>query len=553
MVKKCKEAIAKCLGERAGRPLRDHFKIIRRLAWKKNHESEKPEYEIEYELKRKKKKRAQKRLKAKKQVVKEPVFPLKQKKRKVGKKESIYVEEIRDSLYTLKTESDFVPPLPKRFPYSPLQRYTSNIKNHMAERYLDKLYLDKIFLDNFKHNPGATCPNKAGSQKLLHLTREGFKTLHFNQEVLRARRPFYYIKYQEAVSSKALRARQMIELRKVQCLVKTQADYLLNKIKKYLFERETKLALDFIEKLKQFCEVKEKKVLPLREKYLLEMYELASQVYLDMKRITPGQTEADINRRILFTFGLPLSRVPSTDSVVEQIQQFHVDYKKEIAKTEIRLKKAVKSEEITWLYHELARFHSEVKQPELSKVYARKCVTESKKMEHLIWQINGMFLIVKVNMQCHNRNDAKNVLKETIEVSRELGNEGLTTYLEKSFDVIETADFEDVMGAKVIEKREKLISQLVAPAGLRDEAAFLFRQMSVMPASRRLSVMPGVRPEDTKQRKSASARKLSILPTPRDPDEEEIAPKSRSHKQADTQEDEKKGFAFLELVQYHID
>lgn len=39
----CTNAIENCIGERAGRPLRDHFQIIRKLAWKKYYVDKKAE------------------------------------------------------------------------------------------------------------------------------------------------------------------------------------------------------------------------------------------------------------------------------------------------------------------------------------------------------------------------------------------------------------------------------------------------------------------------------------------------------------------------------
>lgn len=51
----CYEAIESCIGERAGRPLRDHFKIIRKIAWKRNYAAHKP-FEPTPQTKPKKKK-----------------------------------------------------------------------------------------------------------------------------------------------------------------------------------------------------------------------------------------------------------------------------------------------------------------------------------------------------------------------------------------------------------------------------------------------------------------------------------------------------------------
>lgn len=69
-------------------------------------------------------------------------------------------------------------------------------------------------------------------------------------------------------------------------------------------------------------------------------------------------------------------------------------------------------------------------------------------------------------------------------------------------DVVEKVEFEDELGLKVLEKREKQIIDMMAGSQMKDEAAYLFMKMSAMPAARRMSVMPGVKlndPTDTKQ------------------------------------------------------
>lgn len=68
--------------------------------------------------------------------------------------------------------------------------------------------------------------------------------------------------------------------------------------------------------------------------------------------------------------------------------------------------------------------------------------------------------------------------------------------------VVEVADFDDLLGTKVVEKREKQIVRMMAECGMKEEVAHLFRKMAVMPSSRRMSVMPGVRfTDDSKTRK----------------------------------------------------
>lgn len=79
---------------------------------------------------------------------------------------------------------------------------------------------------------------------------------------------------------------------------------------------------------------------------------------------------------------------------------------------------------------------------------------------------------------------------------------------------------------------------------MKEEAAFLFRQMSAMPAARRLSVMPGVRLEDTGEAEKGT-RKKSIMPASKEDEEEKKVSKKSSK--------ESKGVGFMDLIQYHVE
>lgn len=151
----CYEAIENCVGERAGRPLRDHFRIIRKLAWKRNYAAQKPFEPLPARGKVKKKGLLEKLTSQEKGRIKEPVQPLKMQGLKGG---------IRDSLISRRSDSELVPPYTQPFPFKPLQAYTSNIENYMAEKYLDMMYRDKVFLKKFPEEPGSYCPNKKGVQ-----------------------------------------------------------------------------------------------------------------------------------------------------------------------------------------------------------------------------------------------------------------------------------------------------------------------------------------------------------------------------------------------------
>ncbi|KAJ8960374.1 hypothetical protein NQ314_006064 [Rhamnusium bicolor] len=388
----CSNAIENCVGERAGRPLRDHFRVIRKLAWKKNHEAQKP-----FEPKpRKSKTKERKKSSFSREEPPEPVAPsLPKKTPKLSILIIYYFLGIKDSLYSHEAEENVIPPYNQPFLFKPLQNYTTNIENYIAEKYLDSMYLDKIFLNKLQTRPGAVCPNHKGSAKIKKLSKTGFKTVCYKQELLRTRRPFYYIKFQEATVSGALKFRQEQELKVQQQIIKKEADVLLSKMQDAFKERRMRNLLDIAEKLKLYCDSKSKRLLMDKDIYLDEIYALVRRGFYDLNR------------------------------------------------------------------------------------------------------------------------------------------------LNKKFD--------DTQAPKVLEKREKTIVSMMASAKMKDEVTHLFRMMSVMPASRRMLVMPGVRLEDI-ERASKQSRKLSIMPVAGKQQQERddsvsLAARNRAHK--DTRKIESRGVGFF--------
>lgn len=84
-----------------------------------------------------------------------------------------------------------------------------------------------------------------------------------------------------------------------------------------------------------------------------------------------------------------------------------------------------------WCYHELSRFHIELKRWELATVYGRKCIQEGHKSEILEWVINGTMLLTKINVSQHNKNDAKSEVLSALEIAQRLEDPNLQEYLDK--------------------------------------------------------------------------------------------------------------------------
>ncbi|CAH1155097.1 unnamed protein product [Phaedon cochleariae] len=548
----CTNAIENCLGERAGRPLRDHFKIVRKLAWKRNYEAQKP-----FEPKPKQKKFSKKKKPKKVSEVKdtdEPVMP-KTKKHKKG----IFKEytsdpnclSIADSLHSKTSEKLVIPPYEQSFLFSPMQKYTTNIDNYMAEKYLDSMYLDKIFLKKLQKEPGAACPNRKGSMKIQQLAKNGFKTVSYKQELLRTRRPFYYIKYQEARLSGTLETRQAEELTLQQQNLRKEADALLGRLINAAVAKKLKTLITLTEKMKHYCDSKPKRLLPEKEEYIRSACSLMRRGFYETNRLNPTQYGWDQEKRIYIMMGLPISREPSSDSIIQELKNVFVDYKKQIATFEERLQHVESNDELCWCFHELARYHSEMKKWELARVYSRKCIQEGSHKDNWEWVVNATMLLVKIDIQQHNKNDAKNEINCALDVAAQLNDRILKEYLEKCLTVIDKIEFDDIYGPKVLEQREKRILAMMSNGKMKDEFAHLFRMMAAMPASRRMSVMPGIRVQEMgpSSNRKQSSRKQSILPADHSSRDSTPALPKKSMKDQDK---DARGVGFMELVQYHV-
>ncbi|CAH1980940.1 unnamed protein product [Acanthoscelides obtectus] len=448
---------------------------------------------------------------------------------------------MRDSLHSWQSDKNLVPPYPHYFPFRPLQNYTTNIEKYMAEKYLDSMYLEKIFLNKLQYEHGAKSPNQKGSEKIIRLAKEGYKAVSYKQELLRTRSPFYYIKYQEAHASGSLKARQEEELILQRNITKKEADVLMNKLIACFENKQLQQMLQVAEKLKYYCDSKPKRIMPDKDTYLHEILVKIRKGFYDLNRLNKNQVFCEQHKRIYVSFGYPVSREPSTDSVIKQFKNVYLDHKKQIELFEKRLRQAETNDQLCWCYHELSRYHLEMKKYELAGVYSRKCIQESTKDEgHPEWHINALMLLVRINIQQHNKNDARSELMEACGIANLLQDTNLKEYLEKCLEVVETIEFDDLFGPKMLEKREQKMLSMMSTAKMKDEFAHLLRMMAAMPASRRLTVMPGVRMEDDEKRRKS--RMQSIIPGNEREDQSAVKKKISNSK----------GVGFMELVQYHV-
>lgn len=334
----CYDAIINCIDEPAGNPLRDHYKIIKKLAWMKNMAA------LSGETPKKKRKPS-------------PFF-------KVNDQDAPHIKEKSEKPLPIPKEALDSLHVPFRkfkisksaygpFPFRPLQSYTTNLDKYMGEKYLENLVKDKWFLKNLPNVHGVNCPNQKSAKKIREIAQKTYKTISQQQEVLRTRRPFYFIKNKEALAENNVSVK--IEQIYVQRSTLREAELMFAKLKKAEASADYNAVLHLIEKFHIFCDSKPKRLLPNKQIYVREIAQIMCDMFYKIKRINPNQYPWDQVKRIQVSLGLPVSREPSCDSVIGNMKHVFTDANKKIQLFEKCLKGSEDSNETCWYLFELCR------------------------------------------------------------------------------------------------------------------------------------------------------------------------------------------------------
>ncbi|XP_057654034.1 uncharacterized protein LOC130892582 [Diorhabda carinulata] len=471
-VRHCSIALENTVGEFAGNPLRDYFRIIRKIAWIKNFIQNRP-----YEPTPKKKK-------VKKINIGKLIFRNKDKKVNEDKE-----NEIRDSLEDKRDIYNIsIPPFNQEYPFGPLQRYTTNIENFMAEKYLESMYREKIFLKGISKMHGISTPNEKGTQKIKDLAKKAFDVVNFKQELLRTSRPFYHLKYQEEKCTTNVERRLKQEQFLIQQNYKKEAESLLNKVMLANETRNLHKILAACDQLNNFCQKKSKKYLPDRNIYLAEVYKMVGQAFYSLLRLNPSQFKWDQEKRILLSFGLPISRTPSGDSMLENYKPIYVDVRKRISIYEARAEQTETPEEVCWVNHELARLYILTKRYDDARLPAFNCLRQSSKDPELFrWNVNASILMAKINIAEKIKADARFNINNAIDVATSHHSTEAIEYLRLCLEVIDKIEF-DEGGTRVLEKRKMNIMRLMQSDKMKEEFQQIFSKMNGQRTHRRLTI-----------------------------------------------------------------
>ncbi|XP_045771683.1 uncharacterized protein LOC123871785 isoform X3 [Maniola jurtina] len=244
-----------------------------------------------------------------------------------------------------------------------------------------------------------------------------------------------------------------------------------------------------------------------------ELQELAHKALADIekrqKRVREEMSEADREKRAFILLGIPISREPSHDSILRTRPPAPPrDAKRRLRTLERSLTVSGRAPERCYVLHELARLHADTKQAHRARFYAVKCQSEAKSANLQVWLLNASFLLARCHVLQNNRPEARAQLIEGAALARSFHYPDVAAFFDTCVDI----SLEGEIGPRdsLLVKREKAMVSLMQDDDLRQAAVHLFRRMSVLPASRRFSIMPGARTEDTAE--ASSNRRASIMP-----------------------------------------
>ena len=287
---------------------------------------------------------------------------------------------------------------------------------------------------------------------------------------------------------------------------------MLGKLFKEKEYKNTKNCIELADRIKKNLDKTPKKWLPKKKEYASALYSLMSIVYLDLKKLKPHLNLSENYKRILYWFGFDGKYLDlKMEPLVQETCYPFADYKNWLATYESYLEFASSEVERAWIHHEIGRCYGEFHKWEHMTLRGRKCFFAAKNCNHLPWMINGLFMMTVGESNCHNKEEALQSLKDCLECAYKYKDESIIEFLLLATRVLREKDFQETLldTEYIIRKREEFIVNLMRDPDIIERAKDLFNRMMPLPAKRKMSICPGIKP---KNGKTCSFGRKSIIP-----------------------------------------
>lgn len=392
--------------------------------------------------------------------------------------------------------------------------YLKQLHRVLAETYLGLLALDKDMMSKTLENGAVWSANPESSKKIYQLADESYKKSCYRQDVLRMRKPYYTYRFEQMSRPTGHKMTISRERKTRRNNIIIEADFLLLRLHEARIRRDYSLFFNYLDRAKDKFESHCDQMFPLKQKCLNAIYKMAGWAYMDSRDLRCLEGEAK-TRYLKHHLGIRVAKLPRD----EELAWVPItDIKLALKVFRRRLSLASEPAELTWLFHDLCKLYVQTRRFELARFYAKKARDASLEAKDEHWTLNANHILLRIELAQHNRNEAREAAQVTMLNAKRLGIDYLVDFYQHAIRLVDKIDFESMLGADSISKRQMLIVDLM-PDELKNRVDFLFRSMNVVPAKRRLSVMPGCKAFNYKF--PMPCRRNSILPAPpRDPEKE---------------------------------
>ncbi|XP_012058299.1 PREDICTED: tetratricopeptide repeat protein 25-like [Atta cephalotes] len=384
----------------------------------------------------------------------------------------------------------------------------------IAKINMGYLIIDKDFLEKIVNRPETVAsPSKRSITELLTLVNTCYRNVMYLQDLLRMRRPFYitFFRRRKIPKGHRIMLKQERKLRKNIVIIK--ADFLLRLLQTARINKDYLTFFKLVYHIKDTFDAYTDKMFPLKQRCLDVLYKTVAQVYIDPRNLMCLDNEEMKTRYLKHHLGIRVATLPRD---IDLAWMPTVNLKETLKTFRRRLAMASMPLELAWLYHEFCKFLIEIHRFDLARFYAKKGQDMAQEANCDQWVLNMDHLMLRIEIYQNNRNEARDMALLTLAHARKLNIDCLIDFYERAVKIVDEMDVERNGDLDDITARQQLILELM-PKEMKGEVDFLWRRMDVVPAKRRLSVMPGCKPIDRKFKMPSTRR--TILPSPpKDPE-----------------------------------
>ncbi|XP_070149781.1 outer dynein arm-docking complex subunit 4 [Polyergus mexicanus] len=394
------------------------------------------------------------------------------------------------------------------------QAQMRRLQRVIAKMDMGGLTIDKDFLEKIVSRPEiVVSPSKISTAELLALASTCHRNAMNLQELLRMRRPLYILLFQRRKISKGRKMMIERERKLRRNIIVLEADFLLHRVHVAKITKDYPTFFKLIDRIKNKFDSYSDKMFPLKRKCLDALYKMVAWVYIGTRNLMCLDNEKLKTRYLKHHLGIRVATLPR-DSDLAWMST--VNPKETLKMFRRRLAMASTPLELAWLHHEFCKCLIDIHRFDLARFYAKKGRDIAQKADCEEWVLNIDHLILRIEIHQNNRNEARDAAVLALACAKKLGIDYLIDFYERAIKAVDELDVERIGDFDDVTARQQFILELM-PKEMKGEVDFLWRRMNVVPAERRLSVMPGCKPIDRKFKMPCMRR--TILPSPpKDPE-----------------------------------